>query len=70
MNQFIRVLDTMDLVEYIGGLPPVHIERLYDHGPCTCLAVFRSLPLLEKQYVYRMLFCSDGIPRALLMVSC
>ena len=49
----------MDLLGYlVSELAPAHIERLYDEQPYTCLAVFRSLPDLEKQYVYRLLYCS------------
>ncbi len=42
----------------VSELTPARIERLYDEQPYTCLAVFRSLPDLEKQYVYRLLYCS------------
>lgn len=44
----------------VGELAPAHIERLYDEQPYTCLSVFRSLPELEKQYVYRLLYCDTG----------
>ena len=54
----------MDLIGYlVSELAPAHIERLYNEQPYTCLAVFRSLPDLEKQYVYRLLYCS-GQPGA------
>ena len=53
----------MDLTEYVGQLPAVTIERLYEK-PFTCLAVFRSLEEIEKQYVYRMLYCREGVPSA------
>ena len=47
-----------NLIAYlVDELAPAHIERLYDEQPYTCLAVFRSLPDLEKQYVYRLLYC-------------
>jgi transcription initiation factor TFIIH subunit 4 len=52
----------MDLSDYVSQLPAVKIEKLYER-PFTCLAIFRSLPSIERQYIYRSLFVEgSGIP--------
>lgn len=52
----------MDLSDYVSQLPAVKIEKLYER-PFTCLAIFRSLPSIERQYIYRSLFIEEsGIP--------
>ena len=54
----------MDLRDYVAQLPAVKIEKLYER-PFTCLAIFRSLPSIERQYIYRSLFVEgSGIPSA------
>lgn len=51
----------MDLIDYVGSLPPIKIVRLYeDHF--ICLAILRSLSPVAKQYVFRFLYVESGIP--------
>ena len=52
----------MDLIAYIGSLPPVKITRLYENE-FTCLAVLRSLEALAKQYVFRLINLDESIPQ-------
>jgi len=60
----------MDLIQYVASLPSVKITRLYENR-FTCLAIFRSLSPLAKQYIYRMVFLDDPIPECelILLVS-
>jgi len=39
------------------------LSELYHH-PATCLAVFRELPALGKQYVMRLLYVEQAVPKA------
>jgi len=39
------------------------LDQLYNH-PATCLAVFRELPALSKQFVMRLLFVQQAVPQA------
>lgn len=49
-----------DLYEYLNTLPVAVLDKLYCH-PCTCMAVFRGLPAMAKQYVMRTLFTNQPI---------
>ena len=51
----------MDLVRYLESLPPVTLPRLYE-SPFTCQALLRSLPVLPKQYIMRLLLQDAGVP--------
>jgi len=53
----------MDLTAFVGQLPSVKIERLYEK-PFTCLAVFRSLGRIEKEYVYRLMCSGESVEDA------
>ncbi|XP_069054846.1 general transcription factor IIH subunit 4 [Lepisosteus oculatus] len=58
-------LQCKNLHEYLKELSPDILDRLYNH-PATCLAVFRELPPLAKNYVMRMLFLDQPLPQAAL----
>ncbi|BFZ54281.1 RNA polymerase II transcription factor B 52 kDa subunit [Savitreella phatthalungensis] len=50
----------MNINEYLEQLPPTTTARLYSR-PATCLAVFRLLPALARQYVMTMLYSSKSV---------
>ncbi|XP_061912742.1 general transcription factor IIH subunit 4 [Entelurus aequoreus] len=56
-------LQCKNLHEYLRELSPEILDRLYNH-PATCLAVYRELPSLAKNYVMRMLFLEQPLPQA------
>lgn len=56
-------LQCKNLHEYLKELSPEVLDRLYNH-PATCLAVYRELPPLAKNYVMRMLFLDQPLPQA------
>ncbi|XP_061122675.1 general transcription factor IIH subunit 4 isoform X2 [Syngnathus typhle] len=56
-------LQCKNLHEYLRELSPDILDRLYNH-PATCLAVYRELPSLAKNYVMRMLFLDQPLPQA------
>uniref|UniRef100_A0A087Y352 General transcription factor IIH subunit 4 n=1 Tax=Poecilia formosa TaxID=48698 RepID=A0A087Y352_POEFO len=56
-------LQCKNLHEYLRELNPEILDRLYNH-PATCLAVYRELPSLAKNYVMRMLFLDQPLPQA------
>uniref|UniRef100_A0A669BHV3 General transcription factor IIH subunit 4 n=1 Tax=Oreochromis niloticus TaxID=8128 RepID=A0A669BHV3_ORENI len=56
-------LQCKNLHEYLKELSPEILDRLYNH-PATCLAVYRELPSLAKNYVMRMLFLDQPLPQA------
>ncbi|KAK9526381.1 hypothetical protein VZT92_015082 [Zoarces viviparus] len=58
-------LQCKNLHEYLRELSPDILDRLYNH-PATCLAVYRELPSLAKNYVMRMLFLDQPLPQAAL----
>ncbi|XP_029022748.1 general transcription factor IIH subunit 4 [Betta splendens] len=56
-------LQCKNLHEYLRELSPDVLDRLYNH-PATCLAVYRELPPLAKNYVMRMVFLGRPLPQA------
>ncbi|XP_061598009.1 general transcription factor IIH subunit 4 [Cololabis saira] len=56
-------LQCKNLHEYLRELSPEILDQLYNH-PATCLAVYRELPSLAKNYVMRMLFLDQPLPQA------
>uniref|UniRef100_A0A3Q2GAS3 General transcription factor IIH subunit 4 n=1 Tax=Cyprinodon variegatus TaxID=28743 RepID=A0A3Q2GAS3_CYPVA len=56
-------LQCKNLHEYLRELNPDILDRLFNH-PATCLAVYRELPSLAKNYVMRMLFLDQPLPQA------
>ena len=51
------------LISYLKTLDRTTLQQLYNH-PATCLAVFRELPSLGKQYVMRLLYVEQAVPKA------
>ena len=51
------------LISYLKTLDGSTLQQLYNH-PATCLAVFRELPGLGKQYVMRLLYVEQAVPKA------
>uniref|UniRef100_A0A6M2DRY9 General transcription factor IIH subunit 4 n=1 Tax=Xenopsylla cheopis TaxID=163159 RepID=A0A6M2DRY9_XENCH len=56
-------LECKDLHAYLKSRPPELLEKLYNH-PAICLAVYRELPELARQYVIRILFVEQPVPQA------
>ncbi|XP_068854702.1 general transcription factor IIH subunit 4 [Aphelocoma coerulescens] len=56
-------LQCKNLQEFLRGLSPPTLDRLYGH-PATCLAVFRELPGLAQAGIMRMLFLEQPLPQA------
>ncbi|KAL1493900.1 hypothetical protein ABEB36_009582 [Hypothenemus hampei] len=56
-------LECKNLYEYLKTQPQIVLERLYNH-PAICLAVYRELPELARQYVIRILFVEQPVPQA------
>ena len=54
-------LQCKNLYEYLNTIPASVLDGLYGH-PATCMAVFRGLPEIAKQYVMRTLFTDQPIP--------
>ncbi|KAK2567068.1 General transcription factor IIH subunit 4 [Acropora cervicornis] len=63
-SSFFRHLQCRDLHQYLGSLASGILDRLYNH-PAICLAVFRELPELAKQFVMRTLFAEQPVPETL-----
>ena len=59
-------LEVKDLHGYLRTLPESVLDRLYNH-PATCLAVFRDLPVLAKQYVMRILFVEQPVSQQVVL---
>ncbi|XP_058128708.1 general transcription factor IIH subunit 4 [Anopheles ziemanni] len=56
-------LECKDLEEYLKSRPPEVLEKLYNY-PAICLAVYRELPEIARQFVIRILFVEQPIPQA------
>ncbi|XP_045461605.1 general transcription factor IIH subunit 4 [Harmonia axyridis] len=56
-------LECKNLYDYLRTRPPNVLEKLYNH-PTICLAVYRELPELARQYVIRILFVEQPVPQA------
>ncbi|XP_015790063.1 general transcription factor IIH subunit 4 [Tetranychus urticae] len=52
-----------NLGDYVKNLNPPTIDKLYSKSSSCCLAIFGQLPPLAKQYVIRLLFVDQGIPK-------
>lgn len=57
------LLSCSTLISYLKTLDTSTLQQLYNH-PATCLAVFRELPALGKQYVMRLLYVEQAVPKA------
>lgn len=64
-----KKLNCKDLFGYLLTLSPETLNGLYDH-PFTCLAVFRGLPELAKQYIMRTLFTNQSLPETVIASWC
>lgn len=58
-----RSLECRNLHDYLKTLQPEVLDQLYNH-PATCLAVFRELPGLAKQFIMRLLHVQQPVPQA------
>jgi transcription initiation factor TFIIH subunit 4 len=54
-----------DLLRYLQGLPTAVLINLYGYS-AACLAVFRELPELSKQYVMRLLFLEQPLSQSVI----
>lgn len=58
-------LECVDLQKYLRSKPLAVIETLYNH-PSICLAVYRELPEIARQFVIRILFVEQPVPQAVI----
>lgn len=58
-------LECVDLQRYLKSKPSTAIETLYNH-PSICLAVYRELPEIARQFVIRILFVEQPVPQAVI----
>ncbi|XP_031627983.1 general transcription factor IIH subunit 4 [Contarinia nasturtii] len=58
-------LECIDLQRYLKSKPTTVIESLYNH-PSICLAVYRELPEIARQFVIRILFVEQPVPQAVI----
>lgn len=58
-------LSVCDLQQYLKSKPSSVIESLYNH-PSICLAVYRELPEIARQFVIRILFVEQPVPQAVI----
>lgn len=58
-------LQCIDLQRYLKSKPSTVIEALYHH-PSICLAVYRELPEIARQFVIRILFVEQPVPQAVI----
>ncbi|KAJ6634770.1 General transcription factor IIH subunit 4 [Pseudolycoriella hygida] len=58
-------LECKDLYEYLKTRSADVLERLYDY-PTICLAVYRELPEIARQFVIRILFVEQPVPQAVI----
>uniref|UniRef100_A0A336K8B7 General transcription factor IIH subunit 4 n=1 Tax=Culicoides sonorensis TaxID=179676 RepID=A0A336K8B7_CULSO len=56
-------IECKNLQEYLKSRPPEVLEKLYNY-PAICLAVYRELPEIARQFVIRILFVEQPVPKA------
>ncbi|XP_059607829.1 general transcription factor IIH subunit 4 [Phlebotomus argentipes] len=56
-------LECKDLYEYLQTRSPEVLEKLYNYAT-ICLAVYRELPEIGRQFVIRILFVEQPVPQA------
>lgn len=57
-------LECKDFQEYLRTRQtPETLEKLYNYPP-ICLAVFRELPEIARQFIIRILFVDQPVPQA------
>nr|XP_022910946.1 general transcription factor IIH subunit 4 [Onthophagus taurus] len=62
-------LECKNLYDYLKTRPSNLLDRLYNH-PAICLAVYRELPEIARQYVVRILFVEQPVPQAVIASWC
>ena len=66
MTQAQTLLSCSTLNSYLKTLQSETLSELYNH-PATCLAVFRELPDLAKQFVMRLFYVEQAVPQAVVL---
>lgn len=66
MSQASALLSCSTLISYLKTLDSDTLSDLYNH-PATCLAVFRELPNLAKQFVMRLFYVEQAVPKAVVL---
>ena len=66
MTQAQTLLSCSTLNSYLKTLESETLSELYNH-PATCLAVFRELPDLAKQFVMRLFYVEQAVPQAVVL---
>ena len=61
-----NLLSCSTLISYLKTLEEETLSDLYNH-PATCLAVFRELPELSKQFVMRLFYVEQAVPQAVVL---
>jgi transcription initiation factor TFIIH subunit 4 len=59
-------LECLDLFEYLKTQPQETLEKLY-YDPALCLAIYRQIPEIGKQFVIRILFVEQPVPQAVVL---
>ncbi|XP_069975843.1 general transcription factor IIH subunit 4 isoform X2 [Penaeus vannamei] len=65
MSRGTATLTYKNLLDYLKALPKDALTALY-RSPAACLAVFRELPELSRQFILRLLFVTKPISQAIL----
>ena len=60
------LLSCSTLISYLKTLDVETLTDLYNH-PATCLAVYRELPDLAKQFVMRLFYVEQAVPQAVVL---
>ncbi|CAO1419613.1 unnamed protein product [Diamesa serratosioi] len=58
-------LECKNLHDYLKSQPSHVLTKLYEY-PAICLAVYRELPDISKQFVMRILFVEQPVPQAVI----
>lgn len=58
-------LECINFQEYLKTKPSTVVESLYNH-PSICLAIYRELPEIARQFVIRILFVEQPVPQAVI----
>lgn len=56
-------LQCKDFQEYLRTRSADTLEKLYNY-PTICLAVYRELPEIARQFIIRILFAEQPVPQA------
>ena len=66
MTNSSTLLSCSTLISYLKTLQGETLSELYNH-PATCLAVFREMPELAKQFVMRLFYVEQAVPQAVIL---